>query len=172
MNSWININSNTMIHEIHHEIYKGSVLPDFFPGSRVNDVKFVTFFCDKKCDASHLSHFWEECDALTHEFFVEFVTFFVTSFPNNSTFWPCYYNTFWTGKNVTIRTETCFSLPVSELSLISEVWNRKAIWAQTDSKNKIQQIRQKRDSIAAPGVWYPFMLRVFGFFGLIMPPHR
>ena len=30
-------------------------------------VTFVTFFGDKKCDASHSSHFWEECDALAHE---------------------------------------------------------------------------------------------------------
>jgi len=33
----------------------------------VSDVTFVTFFGDKKCDVSHLSHFWEECDALAHE---------------------------------------------------------------------------------------------------------
>jgi len=35
-----------------------------------SDVMFVTFFGDKKCDVSHLSHlshFWEECDALAHE---------------------------------------------------------------------------------------------------------
>ena len=30
----------------------------------VSDVKFVTFFGDKKCD---VSHFWEERDALAHE---------------------------------------------------------------------------------------------------------
>ena len=35
-----------------------------------SDVMFVTFFGDKKCDVSHLSHlshFWEECDALAHD---------------------------------------------------------------------------------------------------------
>ena len=48
---------------------KGQSYPIFSPASRVSDVTFVTFFCDKKCDASHLSHFWEECDALAHEFF-------------------------------------------------------------------------------------------------------
>jgi len=36
----------------------------------VSDVTFVTFFGDKQCDASHLSHFWEEYDALAHEFFL------------------------------------------------------------------------------------------------------
>jgi len=48
-----------------------SVLPGFLPCFPsqiwVGDVTFVTFFYDKKCDASHLSHFWEECDALAHE---------------------------------------------------------------------------------------------------------
>ena len=33
----------------------------------VSDVTFVTFFGDKKCDASHLSHFLGKCDALAHE---------------------------------------------------------------------------------------------------------
>ena len=49
----------------------GSVLPGFLPSFPsqiwVSDVTFVTFFGDKQCDASHLSHFWEECDALAHE---------------------------------------------------------------------------------------------------------
>jgi len=47
---------------------------------------------DKKCDASHLSHFWEECDALAHEnpFFILW-RFFVTFFPKNVTFWPRLY---------------------------------------------------------------------------------
>jgi len=36
-------------------------------GSVLSDVTFVTFFGDKKCNASHLSYFWEECDALAHE---------------------------------------------------------------------------------------------------------
>jgi len=51
-----------------------SVLPGFLPSFPsqiwVNDVTFVTFFGDKKCDASHLSHFWAECDALAHNFFL------------------------------------------------------------------------------------------------------
>jgi len=49
----------------------GSVLPGFLPNFPsqiwVSDVAFVTFFCDKKFEASHLSHFWEECDALAYE---------------------------------------------------------------------------------------------------------
>ena len=90
----------------------GSVLPGFLPSFpsqiRVSDVTFVTFFGDNKCDASHLSHFWEECDALAHEIFF--------------TFWPCRYKTFLNGKKCddSAGTEVCFSLPVSDLSLISE----------------------------------------------------
>jgi len=49
----------------------GSVLTGFLPSFPsqigVSDVTFVTYFGDKKCDASNLSHFWEECDALAHE---------------------------------------------------------------------------------------------------------
>jgi len=60
----------------------------------VIDVTFVTFSGDKKCHASHLSHFWE----VTHEFVFELVTFFVTSFPKNVTFWPRQYKTFLNGK--------------------------------------------------------------------------
>ena len=49
----------------------GSVLTGFLPTFPsqiwVSDGTFVTFFGDKKCDVSHLSHFWEECDALAHE---------------------------------------------------------------------------------------------------------
>ena len=49
----------------------GSVLAEFLPRFPsqiwVSDVTFVTFFRDKKCDALHLSHFLEECDALAHE---------------------------------------------------------------------------------------------------------
>jgi len=50
----------------------GSVLPGFLPSFPsqiwVSDVTFVTFSSDKQCDASHLSHFWEECDALAHKY--------------------------------------------------------------------------------------------------------
>ena len=63
-----------------------------------SDVTFITFSGDKKCDVSHLSHFWEECDALAHEnTFFKLVTFFVTSFPKNVTFWPRRYNFFLSG---------------------------------------------------------------------------
>jgi len=42
--------------------------------------------------------------------------------------------TFWNGKKCddSAGTETCVSLPVSDLSLISEAWSGKAIWAKTD----------------------------------------
>jgi len=48
-----------------------SVLDQFLPRFPsqiwVSDVTFVTFFGDKKCDASRVSHVWGECDALTHK---------------------------------------------------------------------------------------------------------
>jgi len=64
------------------------------------------------------------------------VTFCVTSFPKNDTFWPRRYKTFLNGKKCddSAGTQTCFSLPVSDLSLISEAWSGKAIWAKTDPK--------------------------------------
>jgi len=50
-----------------------SVLAEFLPSFPsqiwVGDVNFVTFFGDKKCEASLVSHFSEESDALAHEIF-------------------------------------------------------------------------------------------------------
>jgi len=43
----------------------GRIRTDDLSNNSPGDVTFVTFFGDKKCDASHLSHFWEECDALS-----------------------------------------------------------------------------------------------------------
>ena len=49
----------------------GFVLDEFLPRFPfqiwVSEVTFVTFSGDRKSDALHLSHFWEECDALAHE---------------------------------------------------------------------------------------------------------
>jgi len=121
----------------------GSVLTRFLPSFAsqiwVSDVTFVTFFGDKKCDASHLSHLWEECDALAHEnIFFWLVTFFVTSFPENVTFWHRRYKTFLNGKKCddSAWTEKCISLPVSDFTHISEAWSGKAIWARTDPYTK------------------------------------
>ena len=33
----------------------------------INLASIVTFSGDKRCDVLHLSHFWEECDALAHK---------------------------------------------------------------------------------------------------------
>jgi len=71
------------------------------------------------------------------------MTFFVTSFPKHVTFWPRRYKTFLNGKksflrrNVTIRLglKHVFSLPVSDLSLVSEAWSGKAIWVKTDPES-------------------------------------
>jgi len=53
-------------------------------------VTFVTF----------LGRTWR---SRTRKHFFELVTFFVTSFPKNVTFWPRRYKFFWNGRNVTIR---------------------------------------------------------------------
>jgi len=54
----------------------------------------------------------------TRKYLFELLTFFVTSFPKNVTFWPRY-KTFLNGKKCddSAGTETCFSVPVSDLSL-------------------------------------------------------
>jgi len=115
-----------------------AALPEFLPSFPsqiwVSDITFVTFFGDKKCDASHFG----KNVTLSHtKMFFWLVTFFVTSFPKNVTFWPRRYKTFLNGKKCddSTGTETCFSLPVSDLSLISEAWSGKAIWAKTDPKS-------------------------------------
>jgi len=68
----------------------------------VSDVTFVTFFGDKKCDASHLSHFWEECDALAHVFFFKYSRFLSHPSQKTSNFGPASTILFWTVRNVTI----------------------------------------------------------------------
>jgi len=70
----------------------------------VSDVTFVTFFGDKKCDASHLSHFWEERDALAHENTIfNFWRFLSHPSRKTSHFGPAGTKKNWTGRNVTIR---------------------------------------------------------------------
>jgi len=86
----------------------GSVLPRFlssFPSQIwVSDFTFVTFFGDKQCDASHLSHFWEECDALAHEnIFLSLWRFLSHPSRKTSHFGPAGTKLFWTGRNMTIR---------------------------------------------------------------------
>jgi len=69
----------------------GSVLPGFLPSfpSQIcgSVVTFVTFSGDKQCDASHVSHFWEECDALAHENIV-FNSWHFLSHPSRKTSHP------------------------------------------------------------------------------------
>ena len=101
----------------------------------VSDVTFVTFFGDKQCHASHLSHFWQECDALPHEnIFFNLWRFLSHPSRKKVTFWHRRYKTFWTGRNVTIRLgmKHVFLFPSQIFSIISEAWSGKAIWAKTD----------------------------------------
>jgi len=89
-------------------VYLGSVLHGFLPSFPsqiwVSDVTFVTFFGDKKCDASHLSHFWEECDDLAHEnIFFNLWRFLSHPSRKTSCFGPAGTKLCWTGSNVTIR---------------------------------------------------------------------
>jgi len=105
--------------------HDGSVLTGFLPSFPsqiwVSDVTFVTFCGDKKCDASHSSHFWEECDALAHEIFF-FNLWRFSSHPSRKTshFGTACTKLFWTGRNVTIRLglKKAFLFP-SQISHIS-----------------------------------------------------
>ena len=114
----------------------GLVSPRFitsFPCQiRVSDVTFVTFFGDKQCYASHLSHFWEE--SRTQKYLFQLVMFFVTSFPRKGHIFAPPVQNFLNRKKCddSAGTGTCFPLPVSDLSIISEAWSGKAIWAKTD----------------------------------------
>jgi len=95
----------------------------------VSDVTFVTFSGDKKCAALHLSHFWKECDALAHEFF--FLTCHIFGhilFEKRHILAPLVQK-FLNGKKCddSAGTETCFSLLVSDLSLITKASSGKAI---------------------------------------------
>ena len=82
--------------------------PDFFPPSRLR-FGWVTSHLSlvpviKKCDPSHLSHFWEECDALAHEnIFFQLVTFWSHPSRKTSHFGPADTKLVWTGRNVTIQ---------------------------------------------------------------------
>ena len=80
------------------------------------------FSVTKKCDVLHLSHFWEECDALAHEFI--FLTGDVSchNLPEKRHILAPPVQIFLNGKKCddSAGTETCFSLPVLDLSIISE----------------------------------------------------
>jgi len=112
-----------------------SVLAEFLPGSHLRFGWVTSLFSVTKNVTRYICHISGKNVTLSHmKIFFWLVMFFVTSFPKNVTFWPRRYKTFLNGKKCddSARTETCFSLPVSDLSLISEVWSGKAIWAKTD----------------------------------------
>jgi len=86
----------------------GSVLPGFLPSfsSQICDVMshLSLYSVTKKCHASHLSHFWEECDALAHEnIFFKLWRFLSHPSRKTSHFCPAGTKLFWTWRNVTIR---------------------------------------------------------------------
>jgi len=91
------------------QLYKsGSVLTEFLPRFLsqilVCDVTFVTFSGDKKCDALHLLHFWDEFDALAHENTIfNLWRFWSHLSPKTSHFGLAGTKLLWTGRNVKIR---------------------------------------------------------------------
>jgi len=92
---------------MHTTSHIGSVSAEFLPMFPsqiwVSDVTFVTFFSDKKCDALHLSHFWEECDALAHEnIFCNLWRFLSHPSRKTSHLGPAGTKLFWTWRNVMI----------------------------------------------------------------------
>jgi len=106
--------------------FLGSVLAQFLPRFPsqiwVSDVTLVTFFGDKKCDALHLSHFWEECDALAHDNLFLTVNVFCHILPEKRHILAPPVQIFLNGKKCenSAGTGLCCSLPISDLSLISE----------------------------------------------------
>jgi len=95
----------------------------FFWWQKMWCVAFVTF----------LGRTWRSC---TRKYYFQLLTFFVTSFPKNVTFWPRWYKKKLNGKKCddSAGTETRFSLPISDVLHISDAWSGKAIWAKTDFK--------------------------------------
>ena len=93
----------------------------FFRWQKMRSVPFGIF----------LGRMWR---ARTRKYIFELVTFLVTSFPKNVTFWPRRYKTFLNGKKCddSAGTETHISPRISDVSLISEAWSGKAIWVKTD----------------------------------------
>jgi len=85
----------------------GSVSAEFLPRFPsqiwVSDVTLVTFFGDKKYDASHVSYFWEEC-LLSHTiYFFNWWRFLSHPSRKTSHFGPAGTKLFWTGRNMMIR---------------------------------------------------------------------
>jgi len=70
----------------------------------INLASIVTFSGDKRCDVLHLSHFWEECDALAHNnIYFNLWRFLLHPSRKTSHFGPAGTKLFWTGRNVMIR---------------------------------------------------------------------
>ena len=88
--------------------YKGRSYPDFFPTSRLRFgwvTSHLSLFPVTNWRVTfHLSHFWEECDALAHESMF-FNLWRILSHPSRkkSHFGPAGTIYFYTGRNVTIR---------------------------------------------------------------------
>ena len=79
-------------------------------------------------------NFWEECDALAHDNLFLTVDVFCHSLPEKRHILATPVQIFLNGKKCenSAGTGLCCSLPVSDLSLISEAWSGKAIWAKTN----------------------------------------
>ena len=100
-----------------------------FPVSVLGEWRHICHFF--RWQKTFLGRMWR---SRTRKHLFKLVTFFVTSFPKNVTFWPRRYKKKFNRKKCddSAETETCFILPVSDLSLISEAWSGKAIWSKTD----------------------------------------
>ena len=122
------------------EVRAGNSMLDFetllklLNGCGLSNVTFVTFFGDKKCDASHFSHFWEECDALAHENICWTCDVFWHILPETCHILaPPVQNFFWTGRNVTIRLGLkhvflFLSQICQEKQVQGRLWARGRLW--------------------------------------------
>jgi len=129
---WL-IMSHTKTSHVRGMSHIGSVLPGFLRFGWVTS--HLSLFPVTKNVPRHICHISGKNVTLSHTKIL-FLTcdVFCLSFPTNVTFWSRRYKNFLNGRKCddSTGTETCFSLPVSGLSLISEAWSGKAIWAKTD----------------------------------------
>ena len=89
---------------------------------------------------------------LSHmKIFFELVTFFVTSFAENVTFWHCWYKTFLNGKKCddSAGTEKYFCLPVSDLSILGSVKREREAGRPFGLRQTLQKFSPP------PPYWHP-----------------
>jgi len=117
---------------------KGRSYPDFFPGSGLRFgwvTSHLSLFSVTNNVTRHICHISGKNVTLSHTK-ISFLTcdVFCHILPEKRHNLAPPVKNFFNGKKCddSAGTETCFSLAVSDVSLISEAWSGKAFWAKTD----------------------------------------